>query len=88
MPQDARSRASRTTPQRSGDWSDKLQPSMGKNYGFVIKTNELRRVQYINRSPRAFAVALKVFLRTCAARLRSREVLTNGASLIGQILKP
>ncbi len=25
-----------------GDWSDKVQPSMAKNYGFVVKTNELR----------------------------------------------
>ncbi|BBY92146.1 3-oxosteroid 1-dehydrogenase [Mycobacterium gallinarum] len=70
-----------------GDWSDKVQPSMAKNYGFVIKTNELRAVQYFNRSPRAFAIAMRVFLRTRAARLRNREILTNGASLIGQILK-
>ncbi len=70
-----------------GDWSDKVQPSMAKNYGFVIKTNELRAVQYFNRSPRAFAVAMRVFLRTKAARLRRREILTNGASLIGQMLK-
>ena len=70
-----------------GDWSDKIQPSMAKNYGFVIKTNELRSVQYFNRSPRAFAVAMRVFLRTKAARLRRREMLTNGASFIGQMLK-
>ena len=31
---------------------------------FVVKTNELRAVQYFNRSPRAFAVAMRVFLRT------------------------
>jgi 3-oxosteroid 1-dehydrogenase len=70
-----------------GDWSDRVQPSMAKNYGFVLKTNELRSVQYFNRSPRAFAVATRVFLRTRAARLRRREILTNGASYIGQILK-
>ena len=70
-----------------GDWSDGVQPSMAKNYGFVLKTNELRSVQYFNRSPRAFLVATRVFLRTTAARLRRREVLTNGASVIGQILK-
>jgi 3-oxosteroid 1-dehydrogenase len=68
-------------------WSDRVQPSMGKNYGFVIKTNELRAVQYFNRSPGAFAVAMRVFLRTNIAKLRRREILTNGASLIGQILK-
>ena len=71
-----------------GDWRNKVQPSMAKSYGgFVLKTNELRSVQYFNRSPRAFAVAMRVFARTRAARLRRREMLTNGASLIGQMLK-
>ena len=71
-----------------GNWSEKVQPSMAKSYGgFVLKTNELRAVQYFNRSPRAFAVATRVFARTRAARLRRRELLTNGASLIGQMLK-
>ncbi|MDT5340137.1 MAG: 3-oxosteroid 1-dehydrogenase [Mycobacterium sp.] len=70
-----------------GNWSGLVQPSMAKNYGFVLKTNELRSVQYFNRSPRAFAVATRVLLRTWAARLLRREILTNGASVIGQILK-
>jgi 3-oxosteroid 1-dehydrogenase len=69
-----------------GDWRDKVQPSMAKSYGFVVKTNELRAVQYFNRSPRAFAVAARVFLRTNIAKLRRRELMTNGASLIGQML--
>jgi len=62
---------------------------MDKNWnrGFVVKTSELITVQYFNRSPRAFAVAMKVFLRTQAARLRRRKILTNGASLIGQMLR-
>jgi 3-oxosteroid 1-dehydrogenase len=71
-----------------GNWSDKIQPSMAKSYGgFVLKTNELRAVQYFNRSSRAFAVAARVFARTRAAKLRRQELLTNGASLIGQMLK-
>jgi 3-oxosteroid 1-dehydrogenase len=70
-----------------GTWSERIQPSLAKNYGFVVLTNELRSVQYFNRSPRAFAVATKVFLRTNAARIRRRQILTNGASLIGQMLK-
>ena len=70
-----------------GDWSRRVQPSMAKNYGFVLKTNELRSVQYFNRSPQAFAVATRVFLRTRLARLRRREILTNGASFVGQMLK-
>ena len=47
-----------------------MQPPLARNYGFVVLTNELRSVQYFNRSPRAFAVATKVFLRTAAARAR------------------
>jgi len=71
-----------------GNWSDKVQPSLAKSLGgFVLMTNETRAVQYFNRSPRAFAVATRVFARTAAARLRRREMLTNGASLIGQLLK-
>jgi 3-oxosteroid 1-dehydrogenase len=70
-----------------GNWSGKVQPSMAKNFGFVVLTNELRSVQYFNRAPRAFAVAMRVFARTAAARIRRREILTNGASLIAQMLK-
>ncbi|HEY9304395.1 MAG TPA: FAD-binding protein, partial [Mycobacterium sp.] len=70
-----------------GAWSDKVQPSLAKNYGFVVLTNELRSVQYFNRAPKAFAVAMRVFLRSWAARIGRRQILTNGASLIGQMLK-
>lgn len=70
-----------------GSWRDKVQPPLARNYGYVVLTNELRSVQYFNRSPRAFAVATRVFLRTAAARARRRHILTNGASLIAQMLK-
>ena len=70
-----------------GGWRDKVQPPLAKNYGYVVLTNELRSVQYFNRAPRAFAVATRVFLRTAAARIRRRHILTNGASLIAQLLK-
>lgn len=70
-----------------GSWRDSVQPPLAKNYGYVVLTNELRSVQYFNRSPRAFAVATRVFVRTAAARARRRHVLTNGASLIAQMLK-
>ncbi|WP_406815668.1 FAD-binding protein [Mycobacterium sp. M23085] len=70
-----------------GNWSDKVQPPLAKNYGYVVLTNELRSVQYFNRAPRAFAVATRVFLRTAMARARRRQILTNGASLIAQMLK-
>ncbi|OBH48069.1 FAD-binding protein [Mycobacterium mantenii] len=70
-----------------GAWSGKVQPPLAKNYGYVVLTNELRSVQYFNRAPRAFAVASRVFLRTAMARARRRQILTNGASLIAQMLK-
>jgi len=70
-----------------GSWHDKVQPPLAKNYGYVVLTNELRSVQYFNRSPRAFAVATKVFVRTAAARARRSQILTNGSSLIAQMLK-
>jgi 3-oxosteroid 1-dehydrogenase len=72
-----------------GDWSDRLQRMADTwNRGLVVKTSEMQRsVQYFTRSPRAFAVAMRVFLRTWVARLRRRDVLTNGASLIGQMLR-
>ena len=40
-----------------GVWSDKLQPAMARTTWFVLAANELRSVQYFNRSARAFAVA-------------------------------
>jgi 3-oxosteroid 1-dehydrogenase len=70
-----------------GRWRDKVQPPLAKNYGYVVLTNELRSVQYFNRAPRAFAVATRVFLRTAMARASRRKILTNGASLIAQMLK-
>ena len=70
-----------------GEWHDKLQPSLAKSYGLAVKTNEMRSVQYFNRSPQSFATATRVFLRTKVGRLRRQELLTNGASLMGQMLK-
>ena len=56
-----------------GDWSDKVQPSLAKNYGFVVMTNELRSVQYFNRSPRAFAVASGCSCAPTSRKLRRRR---------------
>ncbi len=66
----ARSKESRSTPPNWAPGSDKVQPSLAKNYGYVVLTNELRSVQYFNRSPRAFAVATKVFARTSGGPAR------------------
>ncbi len=69
-----------------GEWSDKLQPGLAKSLGMAVMTNEARFLSHYNRSARAFAVAARVATRTVAARLRRQDLLTNGASLIAQML--
>jgi 3-oxosteroid 1-dehydrogenase len=70
-----------------GDWHDKIMPGMAKYIGLAVKTNEMRSIQYFNRAPQAFAVAARVWLRTTLARSRGQELLTNGASLIAQLVQ-
>jgi 3-oxosteroid 1-dehydrogenase len=69
-----------------GEWLEKLQPGLAKSLGLAVMTNEARFLSHYNRSIKAFAVAARVVLRTYAARLRRQALLTNGASLIGQML--
>jgi 3-oxosteroid 1-dehydrogenase len=52
-----------------------------------VMTNEARSLSNYNRSLRTFGVATRVALRTVGAKVTRRELLTNGASLIGQLLK-
>jgi 3-oxosteroid 1-dehydrogenase len=70
-----------------GEWLEKLQPGLAKSLGLAVMTNEARSLSNYNRSLRAFALSARVVLRTYAARLRGRELLTNGASLIAQMLR-
>jgi 3-oxosteroid 1-dehydrogenase len=69
-----------------GEWLGKLQPGLAQSLGLAVMTNEARSLSHYNRSIRAFAVSGRVVLRTYAARLRRQALLTNGASLIAQIL--
>jgi 3-oxosteroid 1-dehydrogenase len=69
-----------------GDWLEKLQPGLAQSLGLAVKTNEARALSHYNRSLRAFAVSARVVLRTYWARLRGQELLTNGASLVAQML--
>ncbi len=69
-----------------GDLLAKLQPGLAAGVGLAVKTNEVRTLAHWNRSPRSFATATRVILRTLAARARRRTLLTNGAALIGQLL--
>ena len=70
-----------------GPWNDKLQPGLAKSVGLAVMTNESRDLGHYNRSVKAFTVAARVVLRTAAARARGQDLLTNGASLIAQLLQ-
>lgn len=70
-----------------GDWLPKLQPGLAKSVGLAVMTNEARLLRHYNRSVRALAVSARVFFRTVSARARRQDLLTNGASLIAQLLK-
>lgn len=70
-----------------GPWRAKLQPGLAQSLGMAVMTNEARSLSNYNRSVKAFAVAARVALRTVAGKATGRAVLTNGASLIGQLLR-
>jgi 3-oxosteroid 1-dehydrogenase len=70
-----------------GDWAAKLQPGLAKTLGMAVMTNEARSLSNYNRSMHSFGVAARVAVRTAGAKARRQELLTNGASLIGQLLK-
>lgn len=70
-----------------GEWRTKVMPGMASHFGLVVKTNELRLMQYFNRSLKSLATAVRVGWRTVFSRLRGRHVLTNGAALVGQLLR-
>jgi len=72
---------------RLGSWLPRLQPGMAAAIGLAVKTNELRSLQYYNRSVGAFVNAARVWLRTYASKLVGKRLLTNGAALIGAMLK-
>ena len=69
-----------------GGWLEKLQPGLAKSIGLAVMTNEARSLSHYNRSIHAFTISARVVLRTYAARLRRQALLTNGASLIAQML--
>jgi 3-oxosteroid 1-dehydrogenase len=69
-----------------GPWLPKLQPGLAKTLGLAVMTNEARSLSNYNRSFRSFAISARVVLRTFAARVRRQALLTNGASLVGQML--
>lgn len=72
---------------RLGPWSGKVQIGMAKHLGLAVMTNEARYLSHYNRSIKAFTTSARVAIRTTWAKLRRQDLLTNGASFIGQVLK-
>ena len=70
-----------------GDWLDKLQPGLAQSLGLAVMTNEARSLSHYNRSVAAFTTSARVAARTAIARARGQVLLTNGASLIAQLLR-
>ncbi|HVX16738.1 MAG TPA: FAD-binding protein [Acidimicrobiales bacterium] len=70
-----------------GEWQHKLQPGLAKSLGMCVMTNEARSLSNYNRSVGAFVTSARVVIRTVLARLRRQDLLTNGASLIAQMLR-
>jgi 3-oxosteroid 1-dehydrogenase len=70
-----------------GPWLERLQPGLAKSVGLAVKTNESRDLGHYNRSVGAFVTAARVVLRTALAKVRGQDLLTNGASLIAQVLQ-
>ena len=70
-----------------GGWLGRLQPGLAQSLGLAVMTNEARSLSHYNRSLRAFAVSARVRPPHSAARLRNQALLTNGASLIAQMLQ-
>ena len=70
-----------------GPWLSKLQPGLAQALGLSVMTNEARSLSNYNRSARAFRISARVAARTVWAKVRRQALLTNGASLVGQLLK-
>ena len=68
-----------------GPWRSKLRTAF--TGGVAILTGEVAPVGLVRRSPQAMKVAARVALRTAVGRLKHQALLTNGAALIGQMLK-
>jgi 3-oxosteroid 1-dehydrogenase len=70
-----------------GPWLERLQPGLAQSVGLAVMTNESRALGHYNRSIRSFLISARVVIRTALARVRRQALLTNGASLIAQLLR-
>lgn len=72
---------------RLGEWRHKLQPGLAASIGMPAMTEEIPYMMHFNRSARSFAVTARIALRALVAALRRRSLLTNGSSLVGQMVE-
>lgn len=68
-------------------YGDKMLPGIASMIGMTVYTNELRSIQYVNRSFKAFMVAARVGIRTVMGKLMGKKLLTNGSALIANMVK-
>jgi 3-oxosteroid 1-dehydrogenase len=83
----ARGRAIEGIPwdgRRLGPWEAKLRPSIAG--GMTMLTGDVGTLMQLRVHPKGIARALKVAARTAVGRVRRQHLLTNGASLTGQLL--
>jgi 3-oxosteroid 1-dehydrogenase len=69
------------------EYSGKMLPGIASMIGMTVYTNELRSIQYVNRSIGAFLVAARVGIRTALGKLRRKQLLTNGSALVANLVK-
>lgn len=72
---------------RLGEWRHKLQPGLAASIGFAAMTEEIPYMMHFNRSLRSFGVTTRIALRTLRGKLLRRPLLTNGSSLVGQLVE-
>ncbi|MTD15188.1 FAD-binding protein [Nakamurella sp. YIM 132087] len=70
-----------------GEWLPLIQSGLAKGVGMNVMTNELRDLQYFNRSLKSLRIAARVQLRTWRAQLLRRPVLTNGTALVARLVQ-
>ena len=69
------------------EYADKMLPGIASMIGMTVFTNELRPMQYVNRTVGSFLVAARVAIRTMLGKLRRQRLLTNGSALVANMVK-
>lgn len=70
-----------------GAWTAKLRPGSSTALRLVGMGTELSKMPYYHRHPRNALIGARVLARTEIARRRKRTLVSNGAALVGRLLK-